>query len=89
MNLKNENDTGADGQTHSSTMQDSYDGTNRALAPADPSAVYQPFPVEALPDPAGAYVADAAEAVGCDPAYIALPLLVAIAGVIGNSRQMN
>lgn len=47
---------------------------------------YQSFPVDALPEPARAYLQESAETLGCDPGYIALPMLSAIAGAVGNSR---
>jgi len=50
---------------------------------------FQPFPVELLPDPMGRFVADASAAIGCDPVYLALPLLSAAAGAIGNSRAIG
>jgi DNA polymerase I-like protein with 3'-5' exonuclease and polymerase domains len=51
----------------------------RALEP------YRPFPVEALPAPLGEYVRQGALALGCDPAYLALPALAVAASVIGNT----
>ncbi len=50
---------------------------------------YQPFPVEALPEPLGEYVRQGALALGCDPAYLALPALAVAASVIGNRRTIR
>jgi DNA polymerase I-like protein with 3'-5' exonuclease and polymerase domains len=50
---------------------------------------YQPFPVEALPAPIAEYVRQGAVALGCDPAYLALPALAAGASVIGNTRTIR
>ncbi|GAG45810.1 unnamed protein product, partial [marine sediment metagenome] len=47
---------------------------------------FQPFPVAVLPEPVRSYVAEGAEAIGCDPSYVALPLLAALAAAIGNTR---
>lgn len=47
---------------------------------------WQPFPVEVLPEPVGLFVAKGARAIGCDPSYIALPLLSGLASAIGNTR---
>jgi hypothetical protein len=47
---------------------------------------YKPFPVGMLPDPIGRYVTETAKALGCDPAYIAVPMLSILASAIGNSR---
>jgi len=50
---------------------------------------YQPFPVEQLPEPARRLVLEGALAIGCDPAFIALPLLSGLAAAIGNSRVIT
>ncbi len=50
---------------------------------------YRPFPVGALPAPIAAYVAQGAKALGCDPAYLALPALAVAASVIGNTRCLR
>jgi hypothetical protein len=50
---------------------------------------YQPFPIEALPAPLREFVRQAALALGCDPAYLALAVLVVVASAIGNSRTIR
>lgn len=50
---------------------------------------FQPFPIDALPDPVGPFVRRAATAIGCDPSYVALPLLTAIAAAIGTTRKLE
>ncbi len=50
---------------------------------------YRPFPISALPKPVSGFVSQAAEAIGCDPSYIALPLLSTFASAIGNSRRIE
>jgi hypothetical protein len=50
---------------------------------------YQPFPAASLPEPMGKYVREAAAAVGCDAAFVALPALAAVASVIGNTRTIQ
>jgi DNA polymerase I-like protein with 3'-5' exonuclease and polymerase domains len=50
---------------------------------------YQPFPTEHLPQPVRTYVEEAAVALGCDPAFIALPSLAAVASAIGNTRVIQ
>ncbi len=57
--------------------------------PGPPIEGYQPFPVEALPEPLRSFVTKGAQAIGCDPSYIALPLLSALASAIGNSRRIQ
>jgi DNA polymerase I-like protein with 3'-5' exonuclease and polymerase domains len=50
---------------------------------------YRPFPVDALPSPVREYVEQGALALGCDPAFIALPVLAAVAGLIGFTRVVR
>jgi len=50
---------------------------------------YVPFPVEVLPEPVRSFVNVAAKALGCALAYIALPLLAALASAVGNTRRIR
>ncbi len=50
---------------------------------------FQPFPVEALPMPLGAYVTECAQALRCDPAYVALCVLAAVGSTISNTRSLR
>jgi hypothetical protein len=50
---------------------------------------YRPFPTAALPRLIRDFVTAGAKAIGCDPAYLALPLLTAIGAVIGNARRLQ
>jgi len=50
---------------------------------------YHPFPIDTLPAPLREYVRQAAAALRCDAAYIALPALAAIASLIGNTRVIR
>lgn len=52
-------------------------------------AAYTPFPVDVLPEPIRSFVSAGAKAIGCDPAYIALPLLTALAAAIGNTHRIE
>ena len=54
-----------------------------------PLVAYQPFPVDALPEPLQSFVIQATEAVGCDYAFVALPLLAALASAVGNTRRIE
>ena len=47
---------------------------------------FEPFPVDLLPEPIKSYVADGAEALGCDPAFIVVPMISILASAVGNSR---
>jgi 5S rRNA maturation endonuclease (ribonuclease M5) len=48
-----------------------------------------PFPVEALPNPLRILVIAGAKAIGCDPSYIALPLLTVMSAAIGTTRRLE
>jgi DNA polymerase I-like protein with 3'-5' exonuclease and polymerase domains len=50
---------------------------------------YQPFPVEALPEPMREFVRQGTAAKRCDPAYVALPALAVSAGLIGYTRVLQ
>jgi hypothetical protein len=60
----------------------------KGTRPAPMVESYRPFPVEALPEPVRGFVVAGAKAIGCDPSYIALPLLSELAAAIGNSRRI-
>ena len=47
------------------------------------------FPVDALPEPAARYVEEAAASLSCPPELVALPVLAAISGVMGQSRRLR
>jgi hypothetical protein len=50
---------------------------------------FMPFPLDALPEPVRSFVAGGAKAIGCDPSFIALPLLAGLASAIGNTRRIK
>jgi hypothetical protein len=50
---------------------------------------YHSFPVEALPEPIRGFVREGALALGCDPAYLALPALAVAAGLVGYTRVLR
>jgi hypothetical protein len=50
---------------------------------------YEPFPGDALPQPLRRFVTEGAAAIGCDPSFVALPLLAALAAAIGNARRLE
>lgn len=49
---------------------------------------YHPFPVDALPEPLNTYVTEAADAIGCDESFVALPLLSALGATLGNAVRL-
>jgi hypothetical protein len=52
-------------------------------------AEYRPFPLDTLPEPMRSFVTAAGAAIVCDPVFIALPLLAALASVIGTTRRIR
>jgi len=50
---------------------------------------HRPFPVDTLPSPISDWIRETATAIGCDPSFVALPLLVCLARAIGNSRVIR
>ncbi|MBA3313340.1 MAG: DUF3987 domain-containing protein [Planctomycetaceae bacterium] len=48
-----------------------------------------PFPTDVLPYPLAEFVRASAAAIGCDEALVALPLLGALAGAVGNARRVK
>jgi hypothetical protein len=61
-----------------------------AERPGGPDALeFRPFPVDVLPEPVRGFVAAGARAIGCDPSFLALPLLTALAAAIGNTRRLE
>ena len=54
----------------------------------EPPAPYVPFPIECLPEPVRSFVLGGSKSIGCDPSFIALPVLSMVAAAIGNSRRL-
>jgi DNA polymerase I-like protein with 3'-5' exonuclease and polymerase domains len=50
---------------------------------------YRPFLIDALPEPLRRYCVEAAAALGCDVAYVAVPALAVCGGLIGNRRRVR
>jgi hypothetical protein len=51
--------------------------------------LWRPFPVTCLPKVLADVVTEGATAIGCDPSYVALPVLAVAAAAIGNSRTIR
>lgn len=58
----------------------------RGPGPIRPLPDFKPFPVGSLPEAIGRFVREASLAINCDPCYLALPALAALAVAIGRSR---
>ena len=50
---------------------------------------FKPFPLDKLPKPLARYAKEAAAAIGCDPAMVAVPMLAAGGGCIGSTRRIG
>ena len=50
---------------------------------------YLPFPIATLPESVQKFVLATATAIGCDAAFVALPMLAVLARVIGNRRKIG
>jgi Protein of unknown function (DUF3987) len=55
----------------------------------EPLLTYRPFPADLLPEPVRGYVKASAAAIGCDHAFVAMPLLAAVASAIGSKRRIR
>lgn len=55
---------------------------------AAPDVRYRPFPVNVLPPKVRRFVVEGAEAIGCPPAFVALPTISMLASAIGNARRL-
>ena len=60
----------------------------RASVTVVPVPAYQPFPLNAFPEGFRSFVGYSANAIGCDPSFVASPLLAALASAIGNTRRI-
>jgi hypothetical protein len=50
---------------------------------------FRPFPVEALPPAIARITTHVARAIGCDPSFVALPLLTVLGAAIGHTRRLR
>ncbi len=78
--------------TNDHLMTDDGQWTHEVTAGVSAAATvdaYKPFPVHALPETLRRYTVEASESIGCDAAYVALPLLTAAGAVIGNARRLH
>ena len=50
---------------------------------------WQPFPIDALPEPVRSFVRETARSRGVDEAMVAVPLLGILAGLVGNARRLR
>jgi hypothetical protein len=53
-----------------------------------PLSPWKEYPFDQLPEPLRSLVVEGVDAIGCDPSYIALPMLSAVGAMIGNARRL-
>jgi len=63
----------------------------KATVPSTSASIqpYHPFPLDVLPGPIASFAHMSAQAMCCDPCFVALPLLVGLASAVGNSRRVQ
>jgi hypothetical protein len=71
-----------------SAPRNAFDPVAVARTRFDRVPAYVPFPIDCLPAPWSNFVREAAAALGCDPALVALPLLSVLAAGAGNSCRI-
>ncbi len=61
------------------------------IEPARPKPISasQPFPIDAIPEPLRSCAQQSAQAIGCSPVSVVLPLLSSSAASVGNSRRIG
>lgn len=70
-------------------VNDAQQAFHAAVAEQLPDAEpYRPFPTDLLPDVVAQYVVDHADAIGVDAAFVGVPMLSTLAGLIGPARQL-
>lgn len=63
--------------------------TPEAASTSSPVEAYRPFPVDALPKPVSTLVEESSRSIGCDEAFVALPLLAVLGSAIGTTRRVE
>lgn len=63
--------------------------TSSSPAKSSPIPAWQPFPTSALPPAVAALIEESARAIGCDEAFVSLPLLAVLGSAIGTTRRVE
>ena len=87
--MKDDNDRLREGTLPSDAFADAIPIAETTFENDSEVLQYKPFPVESLPEPVCSFVTEAASAIGCDPAYVALSVLAGLAASIGNTRRIK
>ena len=87
MSLKSQFSRPRDSSEHSPPEGKETTQTEQQGGSADASQ-FEPMPLQYFPPVMRDYVNSVSQSVGCDPSFVALPLLAVCAGVIGNARRL-
>lgn len=63
--------------------------TPKATSTSSPVEAWRPFPTRAMPKAVSTLIEEAARAIGCDEAFVALPLLATLGSAIGTTRRVE
>jgi hypothetical protein len=63
--------------------------TAKASSTSSPIEAWRPFPTPALPKAVSTLIEEAARAIGCDEAFVSLPLLAVLGSAIGTTRRVE
>ena len=72
----------APGQAHSNPAR----AKKQSAPPPEP---YRPFPLETLPEPVRGYVLAGAKSIGCEAAFVAMPMLAGLASASGATTRIR
>lgn len=63
--------------------------TSAATSPSTPVEAWRPFPTSAMPNAVSTLIEESARSIGCDEAFVALPLLAVLGSAIGTTRRVE
>ncbi len=63
--------------------------TSATSSTSSPIEAWRPFPTRSLPEAVSVLVEEAARAIGCDEAFVSLPLLAVLGSAIGTTRRVE
>ncbi len=63
--------------------------TSATSSASSPIEAWRPFPTRALPKAVSTLVEESARSIGCDEAFVALPLLAVLGSAIGTTRRVE
>jgi len=73
---------------HVKEQEQSFGASAAQLPIALDPETFVPFPVHVLPRPLSDFIKTVAASIGCDPSFVALPVLTVCAAAIGNTRRL-